>query len=195
MSRMKLGVFGSAFDPPTLGHLDVLQQAATCHDRILLVPSAFHAFDKKPQPFSLRLQMLQCFIDEADIGCPLEVCDLEAELLEQNPGMPVYTYDLMMALEQKYQNHSRTIIELSFIRGPDNANPETWKRFHKSAEIKARWPIFTATERVAIRSSDVRSILESGKIADDDLQQGLNRLLPSVQAFIINHNLYQKGNS
>ncbi len=191
MSRMKLGVFGSAFDPPTLGHLDVLRQAATCHDDILLVPSAFHAFDKNPQPFSLRLLMLQCFIDDADVGCPLEVCDLEATLLEQNPDKPVYTYDLMEALAGKYQGQA----EISFIRGPDNARPETWKRFYKSKEIEERWPIFTAIERVAIRSSDVRRILESSKVADDDLQQGLNMLLPSVQAFIMNHNLYQTGNS
>lgn len=195
MSRMKLGVFGSAFDPPTLGHLDVLQQAASCHDHILLVPSAFHAFDKKPQPFSTRLKMLQYFINEADVSCSLEVCDLEADLLEQNPKKPVYTYDLLMALEQRYLDNQDSIVELSFIRGPDNANPETWKRFYKSSEIEARWPIFTATERLAIRSSDVRSILESAKIADDDLLQGLNMLLPSVQAFIMTHNLYQTGNS
>lgn len=189
MSHIRLGVFGSAFDPPTLGHLDVLQQAATCHDCILLAPSAFHAFDKNPLPFGLRLQMLQCFIDEANAGCPLEVCDLEAELLELNPGRPVYTYDLMEALTSKYQDKAM----LSFIRGPDNARPETWSRFYKSTEIEEKWPIFTATERIAIRSSDVRSILESAKIADD-LQQGLDMLLPSVQAFITNNNLYQTGN-
>ncbi|USE36883.1 adenylyltransferase/cytidyltransferase family protein [Endozoicomonas sp. SCSIO W0465] len=191
MSLIRLGIFGSAFDPPTLGHLDVLQQAATGHDCILLVPSAFHAFDKNPLPFSLRLQMLQCFIDEADVGCPLEVCDLESELLEQAPGKPVYTYDLMTALTSKYQGKAT----ISFIRGPDNASPETWKRFYKWREIEKKWPIFTATERLAVRSSDVRKVLESSKIADDDLQQGLNMLLPSVQAFIMNHNLYQTGNS
>ncbi|WP_257264939.1 hypothetical protein [Endozoicomonas sp. ONNA2] len=189
MSLRNLGVFGSAFDPPTLGHLDVLQQAATCHDCILLVPSAFHAFGKNPLPFGLRLQMLQCFVEEADVGCPVEVCDLEAKLLEQNPGRPVYTYDLMAALTRKYRNKTT----VSFIRGPDNARPETWSRFYKSQEIEKKWPIFTAIERVAIRSSEVRSILESAKIADD-LQQGLNMLLPSVQAFIINNNLYQTGN-
>lgn len=191
MSRIKLGVFGSAFDPPTLGHLDVLQQAAACHDRILLVPSAFHAFDKQPLPFNLRLQMLRCFIDEADAGCPLEVCDLEAELMAQSPGKPVYTYDLMSALADKHLDTA----DLAFIRGPDNARPEIWSRFHRWKEIEQRWPIFTATERLPIRSSDVRKILESPEIADDDLQQGLNMLLPSVQAFVLNHNLYQKGNS
>ncbi len=190
MSLIRLGVFGSAFDPPTLGHLDVLQQAAASHDRILLVPSAWHAFAKKPQPFNLRLNMLHCFIDDAaDLLCPLEICDLEATLLKQNPNQPVYTYDLMAALEAQYANQA----SLCFIRGPDNARPETWSRFYKAQEIEARWPIFTAAQRVDARSSTVRKILESLQPADDYLQPDLNMLSPSVKAFILRHNLYKPG--
>lgn len=190
MGRMKLGVFGSAFDPPTLGHLDVLRQAAICHDRILLVPSAFHAFNKNPLPFNLRLQMLQFFIDDADVDCPLEVCGIEAGLLEKKPSKPVYTYDLMEALTSKYRDEA----DVSFVRGPDNANSEIWGRFYRSKEIEEKWSIFTAIERVAIRSSDVRKILKSSKIADE-FQNGLNMLLPSVQAFVMNNNLYQAGSA
>ena len=188
MSQVRLGVFGSAFDPPTLGHLDVLQQAASCHHRILLVPSVFHAFDKKPLPFELRLQMLQCFIDDAQIACPLEICTLESELLAQNPGRPVYTYDLMAALARQYQDEA----DIAFIRGPDNARPEVWQRFYRWQDLEARWPIFTAQERVNVRSSDVRRILAAAEPADNDLQQGL--LLPSVKTFILTHNLYRTGN-
>ncbi len=187
MSQVRLGVFGSAFDPPTLGHLDVLQQAADYHDRILLVPSVFHAFDKKSQPFKLRLQMLQCFIDEIEISCPLEICDLESELLAQHPGRPVYTYDLMTALASKHQNDA----ELSFIRGPDNALPEVWQRFYRWQDIEARWSVFTAEQRVNVRSSDVRRILAAAELADSDLQQGM--LLPSVKTFILSHDLYRAG--
>jgi len=188
MSQIRLGVFGSAFDPPTLGHLDVLQQAAGCHDRILLVPSVFHAFDKTPLPFKLRLQMLQCFIDDAEVGCPLEICDLESQLLAQNPGRPVYTYDLMTALAGQYQNDA----ELSFIRGPDNARPEVWQRFYRWQDVEARWPVFTAEQRVNVRSSDVRRILGASELADNSLQQGM--LLPSVKTFILSHDLYRTRN-
>ena len=187
MSQVRLGVFGSAFDPPTLGHLDVLQQAAGCHQRILLVPSVFHAFDKKPLPFERRLQMLQCFINDAKIACPLEICTLENELLARNPGRPVYTYDLMTALTKQYQG------EISFIRGPDNAQPEVWQRFYRWQDIEAQWPIFTAQQRVDVRSSDVRRILATTGQADNDLQEGL--LLPSVRTFILTHDLYRTGNS
>ena len=187
MSQVRLGVFGSAFDPPTLGHLDVLQQAAGCHQRILLVPSVFHAFDKKPLPFERRLQMLQCFINDAKIACPLEICTLENELLARNPGRPVYTYDLMTALAKQYQD------EISFIRGPDNARPEVWQRFYRWQDIEAQWPIFTAQQRVDVRSSDVRRILGTTGQADNDLQECL--LLPSVRTFILTHDLYRTGNS
>ena len=190
MSLIRLGVFGSAFDPPTLGHLDVLEQAAASHDRILLVPSAWHAFAKNPQPFKLRLDMLHRFIDDAKyLPCPLQVCDLEAALLKKKPNKPVYTYDLLTALEAQYANKAN----LCFIRGPDNAQPEVWSRFYKAKEIEARWLIFTATERVAARSSAVRKILESFQVADDYSQPDLNMLSPSVKAFILCHNLYKLG--
>lgn len=208
MSELKIGVFGSAFDPPTLGHLDVLQQAAEHHDRILLVPSASHAFGKQSQPFEVRLEMLRLFVKEADVACPLDVCDLEQQLLASNPKHPVYTCDLLEALESHYQKAHQGI-QLSFIRGPDNARPETWSRFYKAHEIEARWSIFTARERVGIRSSQVRSlvrgVVESPGSADGfyevdhpenrllekrELRSLRDYLLPSVLAYIVEHGLY-----
>ncbi|MGB1272538.1 MAG: adenylyltransferase/cytidyltransferase family protein [Endozoicomonas sp.] len=204
MNELKFGVFGSAFDPPTLGHLDVLQQAAGHHDRILLVPSANHAFGKQPQPFEVRLEMLRRFVKEASVACSLEVCDLERRLLAANPDHSVYTYDLLEALEAHYLKTPQRVV-LSFIRGPDNAHPETWSRFYKAREIEARWPVYTARERLGIRSSQVRSLLESFLVADghcvaDSLDNDLPEkrelrlleayLLPSVLAYIVDHGLY-----
>ena len=107
------------------------------------------------------------------------------QLLRQHPDKPVYTFDLLEALEKQSQGS----VELSFIRGPDNADPAVWNRFYKAAEIEQRWPIFTAKERLDIRSSKVRSILDSS-VADvnhslDDL------LLPAVKTYIQQHKLYQ----
>ena len=186
MNKPRIGVFGSAFDPPTLGHQDVLKQTACHFDQILLVPSASHAFGKKSQPFHIRVELLHVFAQSALVGCELQVCDLEAQLLEQNPDKPVYTFDLLEALERRYHGS----VELSFIRGPDNANPVVWQQFYKAAEIEQRWSILTAKERLEVRSSSVRSILESLDMADD--KQSLDDfLLPSVKAFIQQRKLYQ----
>ena len=188
MSRLKLGVFGSAFDPPTLGHQDVIEQAAQSHDHILLVPSASHAFDKQSLPFEVRLDMLDAFIRDISIKRPVSISAIESEMLSANPGKPVYTYDLLSTLEEQYQQTA----DISFIRGPDNAAPETWSRFFKHQEIEDRWNIFTASERLMVRSSKIRELLKSG---DASLKQQVDNMLPpSVKSFIITHRLYQSGN-
>ena len=187
MVKWKIGVLGSAFDPPTCGHLDVLKQASHFYDNILLVPSAAHAFSKKMQPFNDRLEMLNVFLKDALLeSCHLEVCDLEYHLLKDKPDHPVYTFDLLTALEHHYGSG----VELGFIRGPDNANAQVWQRFYKSDEIEKRWSIFTAQERIRARSSQVRqSIAESG--VDEPGNKDLQALLtPSVYQFIQQTGLY-----
>ena len=185
MNKPHIGVFGSAFDPPTLGHQDVLQQAAEQFDQILLVPSASHAFNKKSQPFDVRLALLKIFVESAKVNTELIVCDLEARLLVKNPSAPVYTFDVLEALESQYQG----TVELSFIRGPDNATPNIWGRFYKSREIEQRWSLFTAKERLNIRSSKVRSLL--GSPAVDTAHTLDDLLLPEVMAYLQQHKLYQ----
>ncbi|WP_299734572.1 adenylyltransferase/cytidyltransferase family protein [uncultured Endozoicomonas sp.] len=189
MRRLKLGVFGSAFDPPTLGHGDVIAQAAQFHDHILLVPSASHAFDKKPLPFDTRLAMLNAFIADISVDCSLTVSAIEADMLAAHPDKPVYTYDLLSTLETHYQGTAN----ISFIRGPDNADTQTWSRFFKHREIEEQWRIFTASERLNVRSSQVRKLLKSNTGSQTD-QHAMSMLTPSVKSFIIDHHLYQSGN-
>lgn len=188
MNPIKIGVFGSAFNPPTLGHMDVLRQASVEFDLILLVPSASHAFAKKLQPFRKRVGMLHCFLKEVQLpDCPLEICTLEAELFRQSPDKPVYTFDLMEALEQ----HHKPPVQLGFIRGPDNVDPENWYRFYKAQEIEQRWNLFNAQERLVIRSSYVRELIASAE-SDDNKYEVLERLLlPSVRDYIFANKLYQ----
>ncbi|AMO54356.1 adenylyltransferase/cytidyltransferase family protein [Endozoicomonas montiporae] len=209
MNPIKIGVFGSAFNPPTLGHQDVLRQAADHFDRILLVPSASHAFSKKLLPFAQRVAMLERFLSEAQVPqCELELCLLEEALLNNNPDKPVYTYDLMEALEQQYaqgqsgedpcgekqsgeKQSGEKKVTLGFIRGPDNADPDTWSRFYKADEIEQRWPLFTAEERRPVRSSLVRSLTASAT-SDDNRRKVLDGLLhPSVRDFMLINKLYQ----
>ena len=184
MNKPRIGVFGSAFDPPTLGHLDVIEQFTNRFDRILLVPSAQHAFNKRSLPFSVRVEMLNHFVDSVRVDCDLEVCELEAGLLKNNPDSPVYTFDLLAALDEKYQGKA----DVAFIRGPDNARPETWSRFYRAQEIENRWSVVTAEERLNVRSSAVRAILSD---ADNTMQSLDDFLLPSVSAYIQKHKLYQ----
>ncbi|OQX37149.1 MAG: hypothetical protein B0D91_07495 [Oceanospirillales bacterium LUC14_002_19_P2] len=183
-----IGVFGSVFDPPTLGHLDVLEQAAEHFDHIILVPSAAHAFSKQPLPFEQRLSLLWCFAKSITLpGCTLEVSEIENTLLNQQPEKPVYTFDVLVALEATHPDAN-----LSFIRGPDNAAPETWQRFYRYAEIETRWALFTANERVRARSSQVRQLLQDTALDDNNDLRELNALVPpEVRDQILVHGLYR----
>ena len=166
----------------------MLEQAAQHHDHILLVPSASHAFDKQSLPFDVRVAMLAGFVRDIDLTCELSVSTVESELLAANPHKPVYTYDLLTTLQSQHQGHA----DISFIRGPDNALPDTWRRFYRHKDIETQWSIFTAVERLNIRSSFVRKHLQ-GSSAAPEFQQALLMLTPSVQTFILDHHLYQSG--
>ncbi len=195
---LRTGVFGSAFNPPTLGHLDVLRQAAEQFDRVLLVPSAAHAFSKQSLSLDIREQLLEAFCRDAqalDLNCEVAVSMIERDLLEQNPEQPVYTWTLLDTLSL---NEPDT--EFTFIRGPDNATPQTWSRFYRHADIEARWLLFTVKENSQARSSLVRETLETYAVPNmsreqkEKLVQELMPLLtPKVLTYILEHNLYQES--
>lgn len=189
----RTGVFGSAFNPPTQGHLDVLRQAASAFDHILLIPSAAHAFNKQSLPLEIRAELLEAFCSDIqkteNIGCTVEISLIEKTLLEQNPEQPVYTWTLLDTLSQQHPD-----IKFSFIRGPDNAEQETWQRFYRYQDIEERWGIFTATQNVQARSTLVRQLLQSN--ADVFPEQELSKLVtPSVLALLKKNNPYQAQNS
>ncbi len=183
----KTGVFGSAFNPPTRGHLDVLVQAAPHFDRILLLPSMAHAFNKNSLPIAQRIALLEAFCtDIDDLPCTLEVSLIEQDILDQAPDLPVYTWTVLDALSRQSPTTS-----FSFIRGPDNADPAIWQKFYRYRDIEQRWPIFTAKEQTDTRSTKVRTALaalHSGSLADRNQLQ--NWLTPSVIDLIVTQRLY-----
>ncbi len=177
------GVFGSAFNPPTRGHLDVLVQAAPFFDKIFILPSVAHAFYKEVLTLEKRLALLDAFlIDAADVPCELEISLIEKELWDAAPEQPVYTWTVLNTLSEREPD-----TEFTFIRGPDNAAPETWQRFYRYQDIEQRWPIFTAKESVNIRSTPVRNALNRPQ---PDMQQLQKWLTPSVMTLILDQRLY-----
>ena len=187
MTAKRVGILGSAFNPPTLGHLDVLDQAQELFDLILLVPSAAHAFSKQMLPFHHRVAMCQQLVKSVQFPhCQVQVSEIEHAMWTDNPEQPVYTFDLLELLERQFPGD-----QLGFIRGPDNASPQIWKRFYRSEDIEKRWQIFTASERQNIRSSQVRELLVSGNSDDNNKEDLAALLLPSVYEYILQHHLYQ----
>lgn len=169
-----VGVFGSAFNPPTRGHLDAICQALDVCDEVWLVPSIDHAFGKAMLPFSIRWQMLSLFT--VDIADPRVIpVDVEVDLWDGQT--PVFTVDVLGALQERHPDR-----EFRFLCGPDNA--EQFHRFAKADEIRQRWGLMTLQEHDSIRSTLVRDRRQARLPVSEFVT-------PSVNAMIKEMNLYE----
>lgn len=146
----KIAVFGSAFNPPTLGHLSVLQRLGH-FSQVLLVPNYRHAWGKTMADYDKRCQWLALFIEESGLD-NLVLCQEEQKLGQQGP---VTTWALLNHLQALYPN-----AELTFVLGPDNLL--NFAKFDHAQDILARWSLFAAPQTVAIRSTVIRDKLTKG---------------------------------
>lgn len=149
---MKIAVFGSAFNPPSLGHKSVIESLAH-FDRILLLPSIAHAWGKEMLDYTLRTQLLDAFIDDLKMA-NVARCTIEEQLFNVSQ-QPVTTYAVLNALQE--EDHAA---ELTFVIGPDNFF--SFAQFYNAQEIVRRWSVMACPEKVAIRSTDIRNALAQG---------------------------------
>lgn len=143
---MKIGVFGSAFNPPTNGHIDIVSQAIRYFDKIILVPSFSHAFGKKMINFDTRTLLTNIAFENFPKE-RVEVSTIERLMFN---GKPIYTWELL----EKLQESVRPEDSLTFICGPDNV--ENFEKFANHEQICERWGIWGGIDRTAIRSTIVR---------------------------------------
>ena len=146
----KIAIFGSAFNPPSLGHKSVID-SLTHFDKIFLVPSIAHAWGKEMLDFDTRCQLVNAFISD------LSLDQVELSLIEKRlftPGDSVTTYAVLSELQKLHGD-----AELTFVIGPDNFFK--FSSFYKSDEITERWSVMACPEKVKIRSTDIRNALIS----------------------------------
>ncbi|WP_155858995.1 nicotinate-nicotinamide nucleotide adenylyltransferase [Enterovibrio calviensis] len=150
----RIAIFGSAFNPPSLGHLSVLQRLSH-FDLVLLVPSYSHAWGKKMADFTKRCQWVEGFI--GDVECRnLSLCTDEENLGQSSA---VTTWALMEHIQNQYPTS-----ELTFVLGPDNFL--SFNKFFRSVDIVRRWSVLACPEVVPVRSTDIRNKLENGSSID-----------------------------
>lgn len=184
----RIGVFGASFNPPTRGHIDVINQAIPHFDEILLVPSIAHAFEKDLLPIEQRLDMLKMLASDK-----VKIFNVEASLQAGQPEKTkVYTFDVLLELD-KYYSEKLKSFSLSFIMGPDNADPSVWKKFYRFEEIEKRWNIFIAKQNIPIRSTSVRDLLSTHTLNEPALRIALIQMVSEpVAEYILQHKLYRK---
>jgi len=150
--KSKIAIFGSAFNPPSLGHKSAIDSLGH-FDKIILLPSISHAWGKEMLSFELRCQLVELFIK--DISSErIELSTIEIEL--KKPGHSVTTFDVLSGLENKYPH-----ADLTFVIGPDNFL--NFHKFSRYAEILARWSIIVCPEKLPIRSTHIRENIKMNK--------------------------------
>lgn len=185
MSQPQYGVFGAAFDPPTLGHQNAIEQCFTHFDTVLVVPSAAHAFGKQMSPFKHRLAMLKLLCQTWD-DQKVRMETIEQELLKHNPEKPVYSFDLLQALEAKYQLMPS---QLTLILGPDTMSQ--WHRFYRHQDIDTRWQRLEVQECIDVHGIDVRQLVSKTYQQPQECLVALMEKVPKgIAQYIIDHNLY-----
>ena len=169
---IKVGVLGSAFSPPTLGHLSLIEQFNQ-FDEVWLIPSFSHAFGKNMYPYSFRLSLLQAFAQDINQskGYEFVVCkDIESKISSNKTG-PIYTFDVLSFLQSELgESH-----KFSFIAGPDNK--EGWSKFYNSEKILDKWEVVFGLEFKAIRSTLVRELIATNKDFSSLVTSGVHEIL------------------
>ena len=187
----KIGILGSSFNPPTLAHQDVLIQAQEQFDLILLIPSVAHAFGKKMAPLSLRMTLLRLFWMQLNMSCPVKIFNIESAIYSICPKRPVYTYDVLNALEDYYSIWPEPF-SLTFIMGPDNATQAQWQQFHRYRDIELKWAFFVAQERLAIHSSHVRQVFHETEDKNARYTKLLKLVPKPIALYLIQNPIYSK---
>lgn len=150
-SDKKIAIFGSAFNPPSLGHLSVIQRLRH-FKKVLLVPSYSHAWGKKMADFDKRCQWVSDFIQ--DSSClNLQLCTEEKRL---GKGGVVTSWALLNHLQAQYPD-----TELVFVLGPDNF--KSFSQFYRSEDILSRWELLLCPDILPIRSTQIRERLIKGE--------------------------------
>lgn len=149
---LKIAVFGSAFNPPSLGHKSVIESLSH-FDLVLLEPAIAHAWGKTMLDYPTRCELLDAFIVDLSLS-NIQRSSFEQELYQ--PGQSVTTFALLERIQEKYPD-----ADVTFVLGPDNFFK--FADFHKAQEILKRWSVMACPEKLKIRSTDIRRAAENGE--------------------------------
>lgn len=167
---MDIAIFGSAFNPPHLGHLAAMTWLADRFDTVIAVPSFRHAFGKKMAPFLFRCEALRILLRAAPEN--IVVSDIESSFYGDEP---IYSYDLLCRLSSLYPD-----ARLSLALGSDNIESSVFSRFHRSKDILRDFSVVAIPDFQGFRSTLARAALSSSCGAPSDEAK---RLLGEPLAF------------
>lgn len=188
---MHIILFGGAFDPPHVGHLQVVRSILEeeLADQVWLVPVGQHPFAKKMSADVDRLAMLELTFTQLD---SVEIKTYELE--KKGVG---YSYQTLQHFSQLYPTDT-----FSWLIGSDNlASFHQWGFYQellqefkvyvyprKGFQLNPLYPgmtILSEVPEVAISSSEIKEKMTHGLPITD-------HVVPAVEQYIIENKLYQQ---
>ncbi len=132
MVKMKKAIFGGSFDPPHIGHLDIIKQALSSLDidKLIVVPAFLNPFKSKSfAPAELRLKWLKAMTKDLK--------DVEVSSFEIDQDRAV------TSIETVRHFMDDTDENLYFIIGADNLQSlHKWKSFEELNKM-VTWVVAT----------------------------------------------------
>ena len=182
VSRVQFAVYGGSFDPPHLAHALAVSAALSVHgiERVLIVPTYAHAFNKRLSPFDDRLRMCElAFMHLRGV----EICSIERDL--PAPNLTLHTLQALAA------RHPEVQLRL-LIGGDILTQAHAWHDFASVQQLapplvieRQGFPPHDPTQPAlpAVSSSEVRRRVRAGEST-----RGL--ISPSIEQYIAANNLY-----
>lgn len=171
--KEKIAVVPGAFNPPTVGHLKLIE-SLNLYDRVLLVPIQSYARGEHLTPYETRIDMLQAFLKDV----PTQNASVYAVEHYIHPdGTYVKTSQVIEYIESENPSADVTLV----------VKPEHIAKFSTSSDtshLVGRISLLVNTELTNISSSIVRE----KKFRDIDISDDIT---PSVHQLIHAKNLYE----
>lgn len=76
MNNMRIGLFAGSFDPPTLGHIDLISRASHLVDK-LFIGIGINPNKRGLLPSSHRVQLLREIVADPSFSIPIEIHEFE----------------------------------------------------------------------------------------------------------------------
>jgi len=170
---MRIGIFGGAFNPPHIGHVNAVKAAAERQnlEMLIVVPTGIPPHKPLPQCTpdpGIRLQMTKNAF--SDVPNTI-ISELEIYSLDNN-----YTIDTISAIQKEFPG-----ADLHLLIGTDMYDTlDTWK--DSKALIELVRIIVLSRETINISSTELRDMFPERK--------GFEYVCPATYALIIKHRLY-----
>ena len=210
----KIGIFGSAFDPPTLGHKLLLEAACDLRgydptqpdlpefDEVWIVPCYGHIFGKQPETADHRVKLCEILFSALPKKAKIKTYEIEwqhsgstyAALQRLQQGFPEHEFSVLIGGDNLYHieqwvNWQKLIREFEFVAfmrlGYDGDIPH-------QEEYKKLWILPLLIKHFGVSSTQVRKLLSSnnpyrGPITEDTARAIVGQ---TCYDYIVQHGLY-----